>query len=97
MTQLQAIVRKHEKLRIQNGGFVTDRPNYSIDLSPYPVPFTALSNDKAIKSSHAPSITLHPNELGHVSPSHKMIAECMIIVRIILIFVGWSYCFQILY
>ncbi|KAJ3014872.1 hypothetical protein HKX48_004901 [Thoreauomyces humboldtii] len=77
---LQKTMQRVTQARLRNGGFVPDQLATRMSVSPYPQPFTPV-NPKAPYFAPAatwPAVSLQPDNSGHLSPSHTMVAECMV-------------------
>ena len=81
LQKLQTLVQKHLEYRVTNGSISGDRPELNLSLSPYPLPRVPLHVTKPLEfpSQAFPSITINPITGQSSSPSHQMVAECMII------------------
>ncbi|TPX71086.1 hypothetical protein SpCBS45565_g01305 [Spizellomyces sp. 'palustris'] len=81
LRKLQKTMERAFRSRIQHGGFLSDQPEFRIGLEPYPQPFTPLHPTEPYypRNETWPTINLSVHGAGHLSPSHLMVAECMIL------------------
>ncbi|KAJ3158422.1 hypothetical protein HDU86_002891 [Geranomyces michiganensis] len=78
---LQQTMYRATAARLRNGAFVPDQLATRVSINPYPQPFTPAVNPKGPyypPRDTWPAITLSADWAGHLSPSHTMVSECMV-------------------
>ncbi|KAI8928107.1 hypothetical protein BC831DRAFT_503580 [Entophlyctis helioformis] len=75
LRRMHALTEQHLKWRLGNGAFVPDALAASVRVEPYPLPPTSRTS----APTAAPSIVLSPFDSQHLSPSHLLVSEMMII------------------
>ncbi|KAI9094968.1 hypothetical protein DFS34DRAFT_582497 [Phlyctochytrium arcticum] len=80
LRELQTVMLGVTQGRIRNGGYSTDQADHHISLSKS-VPFTPLRPTQPYLPSDDtfPQVKLKADKSGNLSPSHTMVAECMIL------------------
>ncbi|KAJ3166735.1 hypothetical protein HDU88_003219 [Geranomyces variabilis] len=78
---LQQTMQRATAARLRNGAFVPDQLATRVTVNPYPQPFTPAVNPAGPyfpPRDTWPAITLGADWSGHLSPSHTMVSECMV-------------------
>ncbi|KAJ3179587.1 hypothetical protein HDU87_002793 [Geranomyces variabilis] len=78
---LQQTMQRATAARLRNGAFVPDQLATRVTVNPYPQPFTPAVNPAGPyfpPRDTWPAITLSADWSGHLSPSHTMVSECMV-------------------
>ncbi|KAJ3037287.1 hypothetical protein HK097_003553, partial [Rhizophlyctis rosea] len=78
---LQGLARRHYEARLRRGGFLSDQPDYSVRLRPYPLDFLPAKSERLVYEGavKAPTITVNPYKAGHLSPAHLFVSEAMVV------------------
>ncbi|KAI8618841.1 hypothetical protein BC830DRAFT_881083 [Chytriomyces sp. MP71] len=85
LLEIQQIATRHLQLRISRGGFSSDQPDYSVKVSPYPLPITSQNPLEAfeykVNQPTPPLVILDANQSSHLEPASNMVSECMIMAN----------------
>ncbi|KAJ3076184.1 hypothetical protein HDU98_005068 [Podochytrium sp. JEL0797] len=86
LRKLQQFAYTHLQLRISRGGFVSDQPDMSVKVEPYPLPITPTHPTHAFaytsqQPTPPPLVLLDANHASHIEPSSNLVSECMIMAN----------------
>ncbi|KAJ3297589.1 hypothetical protein HK104_000329 [Borealophlyctis nickersoniae] len=81
LLEIQKQMLQHLRFRVNRGGYLSDRQDFSIRTEPYPLATTPLPHTRPVflPPEQHPTIVLNPNRASHLAPSHIMVSEAMVL------------------